>query len=863
MSSITTSSSSIDHIEIIKKRLCKQLLGNLKTDQSLKMSHPIIESMNTTDPQKCGSWPDIDYHDTSRTHWQPAKHLIRLATMSRTYALTGSFNELLQINLGLEYFLNSAEGTCQNWWYNYIYTPRIIGDILILITSNCNFKEELLPSLQAAVKVCTNVNLKTINYTGANLMDSISNLIKAACVMKSKDLMLACTSKIFSEIKVEEHLNREGIQVDDSFHQHGSQQAILSYGLVHSNLLTSFAELFQETMYQFSSDHLICLSKLLLGCQQWFVFKSQIDFHACGRGAFRGKNDAHCFSAYRQLGKIVRRMALIDKNRSTEYTNFFNRLGGGASLGETPSGKTSSGETKNGKNGKSENLYGTKYFYRSDTLCHRSLNGWYFSCRYHSSRCLPTECDTNRENIQGYHLADGCYFIMQFGDEYHNIQPLWDYRRLPGLTCLDVHSSYPLPAKNPKIGRSNTYFVGASTDGILCASAMEYKKAGIKMKKAHFVLDGETGVVCLGTGIELDAQTRTNAVVPSSSKITKVRTSLCQRRLVPSSERNLSPRTSSNKRDQSGGSVMVLKTFTSSGKRGMKTLLLGGKEYHCEASYHDGVAYVLLNDQSFSSPEQSLSPFDGSCNGDGLTVEVKEQFGSWRLVQDVASECKLSQNVFSTWINHGNIDSSDSCYRYAYRIIPGIVQDENGNWVVSGSDSCSNGEKTRTNTTNTTTTAPTTTTTSTGTTLKDFLESASTNGKCIVLSNTAKLQAIKVQNSTLAIFYSSDVTLHGCHFNNSWIKTNCPCALTIRSIDNNSNNIIMSVADPAQNKSSICITFDGLFTGVVSDKKLVDIKNTVVVDEALKNEKNTTQFLILLPQGIHAGKSVIIQIQKA
>jgi chondroitin AC lyase len=59
-------------------------------------------------------------------------------------------------------------------------------------------------------------------------------------------------------------------------------------------------------------------------------------------------------------------------------------------------------------------------------MVHRA-DGWYASVRFHSTRTYACEVRVNRENLQGYHLADGVLFLMQRGDEYHELQPVWDY----------------------------------------------------------------------------------------------------------------------------------------------------------------------------------------------------------------------------------------------------------------------------------------------------------------------------------------------------------------------------------------------------------------------------------------------------
>jgi len=861
-----------DNIATITLRLRAQLLGNLTPTTAIKTSTPYATSQNTQN----GSWSDIRYQDPASTQWQPGQHLRRVAALSRTYALTGDSAMLVHINLGLEFWLVSNL-KCNNWWYNDIYVPRLLGEIVVLITSTPRTNDiDLCPSVQKVLERCDSIrHEKTYALkcnSGANLMDAMNNTIHCACAENNLALMEYCADRIHKENGMATTLNREGLQVDGSFHQHGSQQAIMSYGLEQSKLLSSFAVLFHQTKYAFSVDALHNLATLILQGQQWFVFRNQIDYHACGRGAFRGTSNVHCYSGHRSLHQLLTRMMRVDDQKSKEYERFLKRLVS-PSLHATTTDfvknekkETGPGERKedatNRRNQAVEHTgplgntgpLGTKYFYRSDTLVHRTTR-WYFSCRYHSIRCLPTETDTNRENIQGFHLADGCHFVMQHGDEYHNVQPMLNYRRLPGVTCLNVNASHPLPVHKPHVGRSNTTFVGCATDTDLGASVMDYRKAGIACKKAMFIGGSSfEGIVSMGTGIVLDAGTRTADVVPPLVKTSAVTTSISQRRHVLLSER--SPSRSEQRATVTGGlekdksSVVVLKKWQN-GKYGTKGVHLGDTEYHCEAACHDGIAYVLLNDAVESTKSKEISGGGsggsggsgsgggggigggngGGNNGDGLTVQVATQTGSWRLVQDSASANTLSQDIFSVWINHGNdvgagTGGGGGSTRFAYRIIPGMVQDEQHGSPLP----------------------PTTT-------LQDFLLESSK--AIVVLSNTIELQAIRTLTSTLAIFHLANTILDTTHFN-AKMTTDIPCACTIRG----GNPYVLAVADPSQNYSTISITLDGLFEvvvdGIGQKKRMPGVQCQHI--KATGSRDNVTILTIALPEGIQAGKSVVVSL---
>ena len=367
--------------------------------------------------------------------------------------------------------------------------------------------------------------------------------------------------------------------------------------------------------------------------------------------------------------------------------------------------------------------------------------------------------------------------------------------------------------------------------------------------------------MCFGSGIALHASTRAD-VVPAFVTTSTVRTSLSQRRYVVQSTRTQS---SVNDGDDAK-SVMVLKQW-SNGERGLKAVQLGETEFHCDAAYHDGVAYVLLAESGWEGNNNSTNNHS-NCNGDGLTCRVATQKGSWRLVQDSASADELSQNVFSTFINHGDLANNSSNHCYAYRIIPGI--DRNGNDL-----------KHSTTTTSSTDTAP-------SMTLQQRLEIESSTTECRVLSNTTQLQAISLfsKQTTMGIFHQGGSTLCGSHLTTS-ITTDVPCALTIRTI--NPTVHCMAVADPSQTLFHVVVTLSGFFqveresnTGSVKMQKDMDQQGeqkcssssssssssvgggacssdiVQVIHFEIENDQIMTSVSISLPTGILAGKSTTL-----
>ena len=109
-----------------------------------------------------------------------------------------------------------------------------------------------------------------------------------------------------------------------------------------------------------------------------------------------------------------------------------------------------------------------------------------------SKRVIGAEL-VNEENLSGYHLADGALYLYQGGDEYTDIFPVWDWRKIPGVTCAQTD----IPAF--KTSSIESDFVGGVSDGTHGCAALDYVRDGVVAKKAWFF--GANSVVCLGAGI--------------------------------------------------------------------------------------------------------------------------------------------------------------------------------------------------------------------------------------------------------------------------------------------------------------------------------------------------------------------------
>jgi chondroitin AC lyase len=243
-------------------------------------------------------------------------------------------------------------------------------------------------------------------------------------------------------------------------------------------------------------------------------------------------------------------------------------------------------------------LTGNKHFWRSDYMVHRRGN-YMASVRTASTRNRRTEL-VNRENLKGDHLSDGLTYIYLRGDEYRDIFPLWDWRKLPGTTCLQGNR----PFQPGKAGNGKTTFVGGVTDGTYGCAAMDFAIDGITAKKAWFFFDKE--FVCLGAGITCDADD-------------VVATTMNQCILK--------------------GDVTVRDTG------GIRKLEKGSRTVDgAQWIQHDGIGYAFLG-------------------GSAIHVVSETRKGTWKNINDFQKADEVSGDVFCLWIDHGAKPAAKE-YRY-------------------------------------------------------------------------------------------------------------------------------------------------------------------------------------------------------
>lgn len=432
--------------------------------------------------QPDGRWSDIQYQTSERANWGAAEHLQRTLVMAKNSRLlhkNGKPDSALdeKVIRALRAWTDQDYRN-PNWWWNQIGVPQLTGEIATLMRPELP-KEEL-------VKVA-DIMTRSVwhKWTGANLIWGVENEIVRGCLEGDPVTVKEGYERMYEEIKVVSP-KEEGIQQDDSFHQHGAQLYSGSYGLAYADDVGRFIAFSWGTHFQIPLDRLAIFSAYILDGLQWMVRGDTIDYSVVGREITRaGKTIAPgdwtmgpispAGPAY-SLENVIDLLAAEPTPRQREFK----------SLAATLHGRTDA-----------SGLTGNKQFWCSDFIAHRR-GGYYTSVKMLSTRIQNAE-STNGEGRKSQHLSDGANYLYLTGDEYKDIFPVWDWTKVPGTTA--IQGTLDTGEKNPIGTRGGSSFAGGVSDGRYGMAAMNLERGHLTAEKAWFFFDDE--YVCLGAGITL------------------------------------------------------------------------------------------------------------------------------------------------------------------------------------------------------------------------------------------------------------------------------------------------------------------------------------------------------------------------
>ena len=421
------------------------MYGHLPSDEVNRL----VENFNF----ESGAWNDIDYTTKDRGSWHSTLHVTRMLALTKLYCHQSSQwyrNERLKdlIHKSISYW-GKLMPKCPNWWHNDIGVPKKMIAAMLCIREELS-QEEVAVGLKVLER-------SAFGKTGQNKVWLAGNQLMKGLLIDDEALVVKAKNIIAEEIVM---TDKEGIQEDYSFHQHGAQMQFGNYGLTFIDVMSFWCSVLYGSDYAFSDEQNNLVMRFISDGMNWTVYNGIMDHNACGRQPFRNGPAGKAASvaiALRQFGDIM----------------------------------SDQGD-----------LLGGRYFHRSDYGVFRQKN-WFASVRMHSRRTIGYEY-TNRENQHAHFSADAALIFMQKGDEYENIQAIWDWRKLPGVTAYEDGNQIPLSAVTDI--REGRLYVSNDTEAVsgyasddCLVTAFELRRDGMSGKKAVVCFDD--CIVALGTGL--------------------------------------------------------------------------------------------------------------------------------------------------------------------------------------------------------------------------------------------------------------------------------------------------------------------------------------------------------------------------
>jgi chondroitin AC lyase len=423
-----------------------------------------------------GSWQNFSYGKltTANAVNTTDNHVLRIWHMAATVSQKGhsrynseTYKNAIKKGLSFWYTSNTSD---PNWWFNRIYFPQKLGEILLFMRE---FQGFIPAATDAGVDEPEIISLFqpqaiadiTAHGTGANAIDIGLHYVYRGILTSNSSLLENTRNRL-------ELILTENIQSDGVFHDHGPQIQISSYGWVFADGIIRLASYLagSPAAFDVNSENFAKVIGFIRDTQISSIRGTSWDFSVMGRAVSR----VNALNA--GLNYIQKLADIIDTENSQTYRDALDRM-------------------KGNKSANYQVREFNKHYWASDYTQH-ARSGYLFTVRNVSTRTVEAETG-NGENLKANYFSYGANFISVDGNEYKNIMPVWDWCMIPGTT-FPYTTQYPARTAWG-FNYGTTTFVGGVSDGSYGAAVLDMNKSGLQAKKSWFFFDNE--VVCLGAGI--------------------------------------------------------------------------------------------------------------------------------------------------------------------------------------------------------------------------------------------------------------------------------------------------------------------------------------------------------------------------
>jgi chondroitin AC lyase len=399
--------------------------------------------------KKNGKFKHLEYKNQDKSQYAGNKQLGIIRSWSTVYQAKGHYlyqNKRLldQIQTALKFYL-SRSWKHYNWWFNEIGIPRDAYKVYFLLKDKLSQKHR--NKLIALIKQSAPFS----GRTGQNLVWYSEIFVAWGVALQDSNRLNSGINNIRRSLKMIDQ--RDGLQSDGSFYQHGAVLYNGGYGLYYTLDLARFIGITDNTPFAFSKSETDQIVDFILDTQVWLTKGATLNYSTMGRNYARPGNSS------KALARACRAISEIDHPRVQELKVCADRL-----IRDIPL-----------------SLNGSRHLYKGDFLIHQ--NDYHaFSVKMYSERLINNDTTPQHEGVLNQYMSDGVTFLLDSkGKGYRDLFPLLDYRKLPGTT----ETSQTLPAKPDQRQFGDTRFVGGLSQGQYALATMDFKR-GHLIYSSHY-----------------------------------------------------------------------------------------------------------------------------------------------------------------------------------------------------------------------------------------------------------------------------------------------------------------------------------------------------------------------------------------
>ncbi len=383
-----------------------------------------------------GSIAGMNYHQENvrGSAWAPAKHLSAMQQLAPSHPEVAARM--------LDFWLRT-DATSKNWWWPQIGIPAAVCRTMLMLGRKAEKRDRQLEAL---------LNRSQMGRTGQNKVWLAGIHLMKGLLYGDPAMVKAGREAILSEICV---TDKEGLQADWSFHQHGAQLQFGNYGLSWFGDMAFWAAALAGTSYALPPEKLTLITKYYEHGLRWTLYNNMMDISACGR-------------------QIIESWPQKKFIQICSYADLLKKSG---LLKELPAPR------------------GSICYPESGYLIHRNED-FFFSVKMSSATLIGSEV-VNSENALGRYSADGAAMLYTRYPWHQSSLALRNWHKVPGTTELQNSDSLR-PTREYPHENSSSYCCFA--EGTVAAAMMRFRVSRLQADKAWFCFDKY--IVCMGTNIK-------------------------------------------------------------------------------------------------------------------------------------------------------------------------------------------------------------------------------------------------------------------------------------------------------------------------------------------------------------------------